>query len=275
MVTRLLIACLFGGFALTGDAETASPALLSAYVGIVNSARVYDVAECSAAAGQVGVGMPLVFDVEIDQSTLDPSDFLITYRDTTGALMTVSPDCVSMAPADEEYEDRTVLTVGQFGDGITVQRVEVAANSNLADETGGSLAQLAAQQIALFGAPERLVYAEILAEDEWERGECPIDTALAIQVTWNGGIVGPAATQVDDDIQPEDYTITFLYDDGRVATRHPGALADLNDGDNNHILCVTSQFFREPEKILVTGLAGQFCSPGDICTQEDALIILP
>ena len=56
-------------------------------------------------------GMPVVFSQEVDPETLDPTDFEIT----TSSGSKHFPDVVTLLPANEEFELRTVLMIGEYG----------------------------------------------------------------------------------------------------------------------------------------------------------------
>lgn len=253
--------------------ESPLPIMLSAYAGIENSIQVYRVAGCQRALWQRGTGMPVVFNVEINPNTLDALDFLVSFQTSNQTEISIHPDCVSLAPADEDYENRTVLLVGQF-DGRSLTKVEVSPSARLTDEDGYSLAGLSAQSISRLGRAEQLVYAEDLAETEWQPDECPQSTVQQIQVTWNGGITGPQASARNDDIQATDYLISYTNENAEQIFHSPDALGDLNDGDNNHILCLNERLQSADHTAIVTGLAEEFCSPDDICTRFDSHIQL-
>ena len=108
-----------------------------------------------------------------------------------------------------------------------------------------------------------MVWAEVVPEAQWELGRkatrlpwgggerCPVGTKQVVRVTWNGGVTKPAGPDPADDKERQLYKITTTPSGGASALVTPFALADLNDGDNNHLLCldttdaVTSVFFPE------------------------------
>ena len=65
-------------------------------------------------------GMPVNFIFPIDASSLSETDFKVV--DSFGLL---SPICVSLAPANENGENRTLLLFGEFGTAVTNPPVEV------------------------------------------------------------------------------------------------------------------------------------------------------
>ncbi len=94
-----------------------------------------------------------------------------------------------------------------------------------------------------------LVWAEIVPEAQWELGgkatrlpwgtgnRCPVGTEQVVRVTWGGGITKPGGASADDE-ERRLYRVTTLGSDGMPADVVPFALADLGDGDNNHLLCL-------------------------------------
>ena len=55
--------------------------------------------------------MPLVFSHELDPNTLDATDFAVTTQN--GSIFEV--EAASFLPANEEFELRTVLLIGEYG----------------------------------------------------------------------------------------------------------------------------------------------------------------
>lgn len=64
---------------------------------------------------------------------------------------------------------------------------------------------------------------------------CPAGTKLAVRVTWEGGVTKPDGSDADDEDRDR-YEVVFS-DQGEDSRRTATALADLGDGDNNHLLC--------------------------------------
>lgn len=67
---------------------------------------------------------------------------------------------------------------------------------------------------------------------------CPTEGTLqAVRVTWAGGVTLPGGNEPG---APERdlYSITVATADGTRREITPAALADLGDGDNNHMLCL-------------------------------------
>ena len=72
-------------------------------------------------------GMPVNFKFPLDASSLSETDFEVV--DSLGNIHT--PICVSLAPANENGENRTVLLLGEFGTAVTNPPVEVRVTGDL------------------------------------------------------------------------------------------------------------------------------------------------
>ena len=66
---------------------------------------------------------------------------------------------------------------------------------------------------------------------------CPVGTKQVVRVTWAGGITKPGGDEVDD-VEREAYRVTTKFGEEGEVELVPFAIADLNDGDNNHKLCL-------------------------------------
>jgi hypothetical protein len=89
-----------------------SAEILSAYLGAVDVRFPRALENVSGAPQSVGDdGMPLVMSVQVDASTLSPEDFAIT----TASGTVTTPTAVTLAPADEPDELRTILLTGPLG----------------------------------------------------------------------------------------------------------------------------------------------------------------
>ena len=69
-------------------------------------------------------GMPIVFSHELEHGTLDASDFEITTKN--GKVFPV--EAVTLLPAEEEFELRTVLLIGEYGNHPDNPPVELKSN---------------------------------------------------------------------------------------------------------------------------------------------------
>jgi hypothetical protein len=107
------------------DGIPASGKLLSAFFGFDHALPVgSDIRICPGAAHQNG--MPVIFDHELDVSTVQAGDFrVITRSGKVGSIL-----CVTMMPAVDPGELRTALLVGDYGNARSDPpvKVEIAGN---------------------------------------------------------------------------------------------------------------------------------------------------
>jgi hypothetical protein len=187
--------------------------------------------------------MPVVFSHTIDDSTLQKEDFVVTTK--SGVQNT--PFCVTLAPAVGAGELRTVLLIGEFG-GTTDPPVTVRIVGDMTSngKAGGTMNFRGAEVtvIPLESGPT-LVWAEEVPKADWSRRGrglnagtlCPASTTQVIRATWAGGIRLPSRNEVGD-TERALYRVAIRRSDGTTATAVPFALADLDDNDNNHSLCL-------------------------------------
>jgi hypothetical protein len=228
------------GFMVTArDADGRPARILSAFLGLDDALPIGGHRLCVGAAGRDG--MPVVLSHTIDPGTLQREDF----RVITSSGLERTPFCVTLAPANDAGELRTVLLVGDFGGGADPPAIVRIVGDILSDGvTGGpiSFRGEAAGVIPLEAGPT-LVLAEIVPRDEWlTRGEnagsfCPERTAQVVRVTWAGGVHRPNGDEAGE-AERARYRVTVERPDGGREVIVPIALADLNDRDNNHQLCL-------------------------------------
>lgn len=213
-----------------------SDVLVSAFFGLDNSLPRNINLICRR--GRNMDGMPVNFKYSIDPNTLAPEDFEVV--DSRGNLYT--PRCATLAPANEAGEGRTVLLVGEFGDEVTNPPVEVRIVDDLftvAQSTNESacsevinLNGLFTENVVPLSDGPSMFFAQKI---EGDITECA-DAVQVIQVAWNGGIV-----PVDDNIQEADlfqfYTV-YTDSSGVLIPHTPVSIADINDNDNFHQLCL-------------------------------------
>lgn len=259
--------------------DSDEPQVLSTYFGANDRPGVAVAARAGCAPlSALGLkdGMPIVFDVEIDQTTLDASDFEITFHNYLGIPTTVSPDCVGLPPAGDEPEDRTVLTVGQYGDGTGIQRISVVGH--LLDEEGRNLQGLTFDEVTPAGVGPSMIYAEQLSPTEWEPlddepmsgSECAIGTLQIVQVTWQGGITNASNTAELGDQERMEYLVTLDTPDGLVDVV-PFDLGDLDDNDNNNDLCL--DVVGTPVAVFMG--ANIVSDPSGVTNPETSIAVLP
>lgn len=227
------------------DANGRRARLFSAFFGLDDATPgLAGLVVCEGASGKDG--MPVVFSHELDVSTVEPGDFKITTSSGVAGEVT----CLTLAPADDAGELRTVLLVGQLGSvddqPMTVEVVgNVLSRDNSVNFKGTSVA------VTPLEAGPSLVEAQVVPELEWSLGNqgtsmpfgggtgCPTGTKQIVRVTWNGGVTKPGGVDADD-VERALYTVTHVREDQSTYESAPFALADLRDGDNNHKLCLNT-----------------------------------
>lgn len=219
-------------------------ALVSAFFGLDNGLpkRNTDRVACDGAGG--ADGMPVIFSHEVDVETLDPGDFKIATE--SGAIGEVT--CLTLAPADDLGELRTALLTGNYGSAED-QPVTVEIVGNIVSLDGSINFKGASIAATRLEVGPTLVWAERVPETDWALGEsattlpwgggdkCPVGSAQVIRVTWNGGVTKPGGEPADFE-EGQLYAIDVASEDGAKRTVTAVALADLKDGDNNHLLCL-------------------------------------
>lgn len=227
----------------TRDSKGQSAKLLSAFYGLDDALPwLSDFAICEGAGGKDG--MPVIFSHEVDFSTLQAGDFKVKTR--TGQTGEIT--CITLAPADDEGEHRTVLIAGNYGS-IEDQPAHVKVVGNiLSKDNTLNFKGISTVVTALEEGPS-LVLAETVPEQEWELGKqasplpfgggsgCPGGTKQVVRVVWAGGVTKPGGEEIDELVW-QHYKVTIIQDSGRELEVTPFALGDLGDGDNNHELCL-------------------------------------
>jgi len=189
-------------------------------------------------------GMPVVFSHTIDFETMQAGDFKVTTKSgKVGEIL-----CVTLAPADDLDEYRTVLVVGHYGS-IDDQPVRVEIVGNLLSQDNSlNFKGLSAEVTPLEAGPS-LVLAQIVPAEQWDLEKtasplpfgggsgCPINTQQVLRVTWDGGVTKPGGAEIDDK-ERQLYQVAVMQENGHKTEISPFALGDLGDGDNNHELCM-------------------------------------
>jgi hypothetical protein len=227
----------------TEDANGRQASLLSAFFGLDDALpRFANQVFCRGAFRQDG--MPVIFSHEIDVATLQAGDFRVVAESGTVGEIT----CVTPAPADDPGETRTVLMIGQFGSADD-QPASVEIVGNLLSKDGQLNFLGTRTSVIPLEAGPTMKWSEVVPEDQWNLGNpgtsfpggggnsCPIGTKQVVRVTWAGGITKPGGSEVDD-VEQEAYQVTMSFGDEGETQLVPFAIADLNDGDNNHELCL-------------------------------------
>ncbi len=100
-------------------------------------------------------GMPIVFSQEVDPKTLQASDFEVTSKN--GTVYTL--EAVTLASANEEFELRTALLIGDYGDYPDNPPVSVKVVGDLLSRSGQNFKGQTKSVIPLENGPI-LSYAE-------------------------------------------------------------------------------------------------------------------
>lgn len=238
-----------------------SAELLSAFHGL-DALPIVSHLICRGAQGKTG--MPVIFSTEIDFETLQAGDFEVT----TASGSTGEMHCASLLPATDPGELRTVLLIGNLGPAETDPPVRVTIAGNL-HSLGGTLNHRGAS-VAVTPLPDgpSIILAETV--EDWTRvgtlgprrvrgSLCPADGIVqAVRVTWAGGVTLPGGREPGE-AERDLYTITVKAADGTTRDITPAALADLGDGDNNHMLCMDTK----DQPVSVSFPAGILTDPND------------
>ena len=248
MEMQALASSLNATIASLQSADLSNASILSAYHGLDQLPAVASVLCGFNVAGDDG--MPVVFSTQLQVDSVVPESFLVIRSDGESVV----PNCATLHPADEPLEQRTVLLTGDFGTfGETPLRVEVTGPLLTFD--GESLQGLSTEDITPLEDGPRVVLAERFAPDtNGLAGECPNGTAQVVQLTWEGGVTGPANAALGEDQRLGTWV---LLEDGAMV--NPLALVD-DDPDNHVLACLAED---SPAQWVVVH-AGLFHDPGDI-----------
>ena len=218
--------------------------LLSAFFGLDNALPFRANILCLGASSLDG--MPVVLSRTIEPDSLEPEDFQIV----TKSGKTHSPRCVTLRPAQDPGELRTVLLIGEFGnaddDPPALVRVvgDLFSDENVPDKRSRMNFRGTQVEVTPLQDGPSLVFAEIVplnnvAQDT--RGSaCPDDVNQIIRAIWNGGVRLLNREELGD-FERELYKVTVVSKDSSKRRIVPAALGDLGDGDNNHLLCLDTE----------------------------------
>jgi len=209
--------------------------LISAFFGLDHALPNAANELCSGAGGQNG--MPVVFPLELDVETIQAGDFKVQTR--SGKSHSVL--CVTPAPAFDSGELRTILLIGDYGNQKDPP-VRVSVVGNLLDSSQKQNFKGQSISVIPLEAGPTIVLAQKAPKAEWseknsEATVCPSKTLQVVRITWAGGVTRADGKDVGED-ERKAYRVTLKRPDGSESTVTPFALADLNDNDNNHDLCL-------------------------------------
>ena len=250
--------------------ESSVARLLSAFFGLDNKLPFRSNRFCLGASGQDG--MPVVFSHTLNTETVNESDFEVETR--SGEVY--SPICVTLRPADDEGENRTVLLIGEFGNAETdpPERVSIVGDlhSDSEDSKPLNFKGLYTDVIPLDSGPA-LILAERVPREVWSKERrgtmCPDSSRQVIRVTWTGGVRLPNGNELGE-IERSLYRIELEGENDRRLSLQPDYLADLEDRDNNHLLCLDSEF----PAISVSFPAGHLVDPNRDLNLDSFVLVL-
>ncbi len=225
------------------DADGRPATLISAFFGLDDALPPFaNQIICDGASGKDG--MPVIFSHELDIASMQAGDFRVVSASGAVGEMT----CVTLAPADDDGEYRTVLTVGQFGSAED-QPATVEVVGNVLSKDGTLNFRGAQTGVTLLEEGPTMQLAERVPESAWHLDRpataigfgggsgCPAGTKQVVRVTWAGGVTKPGGDEIDDKERAA-YTVTLTTSAGETQEVAPFAIGDLGDGDNNHELCL-------------------------------------
>ena len=185
-------------------------------------------------------GMPVNFRFPLDSSSLSETDFEVV--DSLGNIHI--PMCAVLAPANENAENRTVLLLGEFGTAVTNPPVEVRIVGDLftIDTLSGesvcsviiNLNGITTTNVIPLADGPSLFFAQRI---DGNLNECN-SGSQTIQVAWNGGITPYIIGDTESDLFQ--YYIGYSDSSGVLIPHTPISIADINDNDNFHQLCFST-----------------------------------
>jgi hypothetical protein len=218
--------------------KTREAKILTAFFGLDNGLTQRARALYKHAPGKDG--MPVIFSLEVDPTTLDASDFQITTQN--GSKFNV--EAVTLLPAEEEFELRTALLIGEYGNHPDNPPVLVTIVGDLMSRTGANFKGQTKEVIPLAEGPI-LSYAEYFTftEDYPYVGkggigcDCPKDmTKMVVKAVWSGGVRAVNGKELGNN-ELSAFTVTMVTGTDTIQVT-PYKLADIGDNDNNIDLCL-------------------------------------
>ena len=230
------------GITATRDGSGRPATLLSAFYGLDDDLPNVANKGIGKGAGKAD-GMPVIFSHEVDPRTLQPGDFRITTA--SGKIGEIA--WVTLAPADDKGEFRTVLFAGHYGS-IEDQPVKVEVIGNVLSLDGTLNFKGTSIKVTPLEVGATMIWAEVVPQEDWDVGKkatalpwggssgAPEGTKLVVRVTWAGGVT-KRGKEIND-VERLQYRVTVQQADGSKIEVTPFAIADMGDGDNNHELCL-------------------------------------
>jgi hypothetical protein len=217
--------------------KTREAKILTAFFGLDNGLTFRARAIYRKAQGKDG--MPLVFSHELDPKTLQGADFAVTTKNGTVQIV----EAASFLPANEEFELRTVLLIGEYGNHPVNPPVSVEVVGDLLARTGQNFKGQTIEVIPLEEGPI-LSYAEYFTLDEnypyiakGKGCDCPKEeTKMVVKVVWAGGVRALNGEELGEN-ELDDFIVTLVNGSDTLKVT-PFKLADLRDSENNIDLCL-------------------------------------
>jgi hypothetical protein len=217
--------------------KTRQPKMLTAFFGLDNALPQQSRLLYRNAPRQDG--MPIVFSHEIDPNSLEGSDFEVITQN--GTFLPV--EFATLLPANEAFELRTVLLIGEFGNSPENPPISIKIVDDLMSRTGHNFKGESIPVIPLAEGPV-LSYAEYFkfTEDypyvaEGRGCDCPKeDTKTVIKAVWSGGVRALNGEELGNN-ELKNFLITLVHENDTLQVT-PFKIADVNDNDNNTDLCI-------------------------------------
>lgn len=211
------------------------PRLLSAFFGLDNQIPA-GIPGCQNAGNDDG--MPVVFSHTLNALSIQETDFEVI--SASGQKST--PICATPLPAVGPGEIRTILLIGEFGSADDQPKQVTVVGDILSDGSAGSPVNFngVKESVVRLEKGPNLALAEIVPESQLAliQNGCPAEgTVQVVRAVWEGGITKPGGSEVDD-LERELYRVTIEDAQGESSKVIPFAFGDLNDEDNNHLLCL-------------------------------------
>ena len=243
--------------------------LLSAFFGLDNKLPAVSAGLCPQAPGLDGVVLNVAD--ELDGNLVKADQFLVT----TSSGRQATPTCATLRPANDPGERRTVLLIGELGEAADLPvRIDLPTGVPTVDpERAKQYIGASLSGVTPIGTGPRLVIAEqvdnpVLGGAPSTPDGCPNETAQVIRVAWEGGVTradGLPTTHADAD----QYHVSLSGQNEPKKTISPVALADINDFDNYHMLCLNTD---EPA-LAVSAEANSFVSPNNNPNPETTIAV--
>lgn len=214
--------------------------VLTAFFGLDNALPIGAIGLSWNAPGKDG--MPVVFSHELNPTTLDASDFKI--KTAKGKLLEV--DVVTLRPAVEAFELRTVLLIGEFGNHPDDEPIEVSIIGDLLARSGQNYKGQKVSVTPLVKGPF-LSYAEYFKLDNnypyvaAGRGcDCLKEkTKMVVRTVWAGGVRALNGAELGDK-ELQNFRVQLQIGNDTLLV-YPFQIADLSDNDNNIDLCINKE----------------------------------